>query len=94
MDMRIVAGDATSAHELADALTVALGGGRVSLRRARPRTEVRVRGGSDQTVLRVLGTIDRWLDDAGSRSVEMWLGERSYRIGCPSSIGSLTLLRS
>ena len=81
MEMRIVAGDAASAHELADALTVALGDGHVSLRRDCPSAEVRVRGGSDQTVLRVLDTIEGWLDHAGSRSAEMWLGERSYRIG-------------
>ena len=80
MEMRIVAGDAASAHELADALAVAFGDGRVSLRRGRPSAEVRVRGGSDQTVLRVLDTVDRWLDRAGSRSAEMWLGEHSYKI--------------
>jgi hypothetical protein len=80
MEMRIVAGDSESACVLADALTVALGDARVSLRRDRPNVEVRVRGGSDQTVLRVLDTVDRWLDHASSTSAEMWLGERSYTI--------------
>jgi hypothetical protein len=80
MEMRILAGDAASADELADALTVALGDGRVLLRRNRRSAEVRVRDSSDQTVIRVLDTIDRWLDHAGSRSAEMWLGERSYRL--------------
>ncbi len=80
MEIRIVAGDAVSASALADALIATFGDARVSLRRDRPNAEVRVRGGSDQTVLRVLDTVDRWLDHAGSRSAEMWLGERSYRI--------------
>jgi hypothetical protein len=81
MEMRIVSGDSESARALADALTAAFGDDRVSLRRDRPSVEVRVRGGSDRTVLRVLDTVDRWLGDAGSRSAEMWLGERSYRFG-------------
>jgi hypothetical protein len=80
MEMRIVAGDSESAALLADALMVAFGDARVSLRRDPPDAEVRVRGGSDQTVLRVLDTVDRWLDHTGSRSAEMWLGERSYRV--------------
>ena len=80
MEMRIVAGDSESACVLADALTVAFGDALVSLRRDRPNVEVRVRGGSDQTVLRVLDTVDRWLNHTGSRSAEMWLGERSYTI--------------
>jgi hypothetical protein len=80
MEMRIVAGDSESACVLADALTVAFGDARVSLRPDRPNVEVRVRGRSDQTVLRVLDTVDRWLDHASSRSAEMWLGERSYTI--------------
>ncbi len=80
MEMRIVAGDSESAFALAESLTVAFGDARVSLRRDRPNVEVRVRGGSDQTVLRVLDTVDRWLDHAGSKSAEMWLGKRSYTI--------------
>ena len=80
MEMRIVAGDSESASVLADALRVACSDARVSLRRDRPNVEVRVRGRSDQTVLRVLDTVDRWLDHASSRSAEMWLGERSYTI--------------
>jgi hypothetical protein len=80
MEMRILTGDSESASALAAALTAAFGDARVSLRRDRPRVEVRVRGGSDQTVLRVLDTVDRWLDDAGSRSAELWLGGRSCRV--------------
>jgi hypothetical protein len=80
MELRIQAGDPESASALAEALTAAFGGDRVSLRRDRPNVEVRVKGGSDRTLVRVLETVDRWLDHAGSRSAEMWLGERSYTI--------------
>ena len=81
MDVRIVPGDSESATSLAEALTAAFGGDRVSLWRDRPKAEVRVQGGgSDRTVLRVLDTVDRWLDHAGFRSAELWLGERSCRL--------------
>lgn len=86
-EMRIMAGDAVSACALADALIATFGNDRVSLRSDRPSVEVQVRGGSDRTVLRVLDTVERWLDHAGSGSAEMWLGDRSYRIArrVPSS---------
>ncbi len=80
MEMRIVPGDFESAGDLADALIAAFGDDRVSFWSDRPRAEVRVQGASDPTVLRVLDTVDRWLDHAGSRSAELWLGERSYRV--------------
>lgn len=81
MDVRIVPGDSESATSLAEALTAAFGDDRVSLWRDRPKVEVRVQGGgSDRTVLRVLDTVDRWLDHAGFRSADLWLGERSYRL--------------
>ena len=80
MEMRIVPGDFESAGDLADALIAALGDHRVSLRSDHPRVEVRVQGATDRTVLRVLDTVDRWLDHAGSRSAELWLGDRSYRL--------------
>jgi len=78
MEMRIVAGDSESACILADALTAVFGGRRVSFRRDHRDREVRVRGGSDPTVLRVLRTIDEWLNQGGSRSAAVRLGERSF----------------
>jgi hypothetical protein len=85
MEMRIVAGDSESACVLADALTVAFGDARVSLRPDRLNVEVRVRGRSDQTVSPGAGhsrSLARpcQLQIASSRSGEMWLGERSYAI--------------
>ena len=78
MQMRIVAGDSESACVLADALTADFGARRVFFRPDDSKFEVRVRGRSDSTVLRVLDAVDRWLDHGGSRSAEMWLGERSH----------------
>jgi hypothetical protein len=80
MEMRIVAGDSESACVLGDALTAIFGPRRVSFRRDDPMREVRIRGGSDPTVLRVLGAVDGWLNHGASRSAEMWLGERSYTL--------------
>ena len=88
MEMRIVPGDSESAGDLADALIAALGDHRVSLRSDHPRVEVRVQGATDRTVLRVLDTVDRWLDHAGSRSAELWLGDRSYRLARWAPAGS------
>ena len=86
MEMRIVAGDSESACVLGDALTAVFGARRVSFRRDDPRCEVRVRGGSDPTVLRVLEAVDKWLNHGGSRSAELWLGERSYTVADQASI--------
>jgi hypothetical protein len=80
MVMRIVVPDATSASGLAERLSLALGAERISLLGRSRRIDVRVERGSDRTVLRVLEAVERWLDQAGVGSVEMWLGERSYRL--------------
>jgi hypothetical protein len=68
------------ASALAEALTADFGNDRISLWGDRPELEVRVEGGLDRTVLRVLDTVDNWLDQVGFTSAEMWLGERSYRV--------------
>ena len=80
MKMRIVVEDAGSASTLAEALTTDFGHDRISLGGDRPEVEVRVDGGLDRTVLRVLDTVERWLDQAGFASAEMWLGKRSYML--------------
>jgi hypothetical protein len=80
MEMRIVLGDAGSASALAERLSAAFGPDRVSLWSDRPEVEVLVVGESDRTVLGVLDTVDRWLDQVGPGSAEMWLGERSYSV--------------
>jgi hypothetical protein len=74
MELRIVVPDAPSATVLADRLIVAFGSEQVSLRDGRPEVDV-----PDSAILRALEAVERWLDQARVGSVEMWLGERSYR---------------
>jgi hypothetical protein len=80
MEMRIVVPDAASTGALAERLTAAFGPERISLLDDRREVDVRVEGASDHTVLRVLDTVERWLDEMAAGSAEMWLGEHSYRI--------------
>jgi hypothetical protein len=80
MEMRIVLGDAGSANALAEALTAAFGNGQIWLWDDRPEVGLQVEGDSDGNVLRVLDTVERWLDKAGLGSAEMWLGEHSYKV--------------
>ncbi len=77
MEMRIVVAD--GATTLAGRLAVVFGADRISLLGDR-EVDVRVEGESDRTVLGVLDTVDRWLDQAAGGSAEMWLGENSYRV--------------
>jgi hypothetical protein len=80
MEMRIVVPDAASATVLADRLTVTFGPERISLRRERREVDVLIDPEPDPAILRVLDAVERWIDQARVGSVEMWLGERSYRI--------------
>ena len=79
MELRIVVPDATSATVLADRLIVAFGCEHVSLRDGQREVDVRIDREPDSTILRALEAVERWLDQARVGSVEMWLGERSYR---------------
>ena len=80
MEMRIVVPDATSASGLAERLSIVFGAERISLWGDCREVDVRVERGSDRAVLHVLDAVERWLDQAGVRTVEMWLGERSYKL--------------
>jgi hypothetical protein len=80
MEMRIVVPDAASATVLADRLTVTFGPERISLRRERRAVDVLIDPEPDRAILRVLDAVERWIDQSRVGSVEMWLGERSYRI--------------
>jgi hypothetical protein len=80
MEMRIVVPDAATASAQAERLTAAFGPERISLLDDRREVDVRVESPSDHAVLRVLDTVERWLDEMAAGSAEMWLGENSYRI--------------
>jgi hypothetical protein len=80
MKMRIVVPDATGANGLAERLSIAFGAEHISLRRDHREVDVRVERGSDKAILRVLDTVERWLDQTTVASVEMRLGERSHKL--------------
>jgi len=80
MEMRIVVPDAASATLLADRLTVAFGAERILLRGERREVDILIDREPDPVILRVLDAVLRWLDQARVGFVEMWLGERSYRL--------------
>jgi hypothetical protein len=80
MEMRIVVPDAASATVLADRLTVTFGPERISLQREQREVDVLIDPEPDRAILRVLDAVERWIDQSRVGSVEMWLGERSYRI--------------
>ena len=80
MEMRIVVPDDASATVVADWLTVAFGSERISLRGDRREADVLIDREPDWAILRVLDAVERSIDQARVGSVEMWLGERSYRI--------------
>lgn len=80
MEMRIVVPEAASTSTLAERLSFVCGKERISLVDDRQEVGVRVEGASDRTVLRVIETVERWLEERAGGSVEMWLGEHSYRL--------------
>jgi hypothetical protein len=80
MEMRIVVPEAAGTSTLAERLSAVFGMERISLLDDRGQVGVRVEGASDRAVLRVIDTVERWLEERAAGSVEMWLGEHSYRI--------------
>ena len=80
MEMRIVVPDADSATMLADQLSIDLGFERVSLRRERREVDILLDREPEPAIVGILEAVERWLDQAHTGSVEMWLGERSYRL--------------
>lgn len=80
MEMRIIVRDADSATMLADQLSVDFGFEHVSLRRERPGVDILIDREPEPAIVRILEAVERWLDQAHTGSVEMWLGDRSYRL--------------
>jgi hypothetical protein len=80
MKMRIVVPAAGHRRGLAERLITVFGPDRVSPAEEQHEVDVRVEGPWDAAVLRVVATVEQWLDEIAANSTEMWLGEHSYRI--------------
>ena len=80
MEMRVVVPDAASVASLAERLKTAMGSDRISVRGDGQELGIDLERESDRGVVRVLDTVERWYDQAGVGSVEMWLGKRSYTL--------------
>ena len=80
MEMRIVAPDAASASALAERLTTTFGSELISLQPERPEVDVLIDREAAPSIVRVVDTVERWLDQARVGTVELWLGERSYTL--------------
>ena len=80
MEMRIVLPDETSASALAQRLSLALGTDRIRLRDLPGEFDVLIDPEPPAGIAGVVGAVVRWFDDARVATVELWLGERSYRL--------------
>ncbi len=80
MEIRIVVPDTASASALAERLTVAFGSEQISLRGDRSEVDVLIDREPEPALVRVLDTVERWFDQARVGTVELWLGERSYKL--------------
>lgn len=78
--MRIVVPDPAGASDLAERLTVAFGAGSISFGVERREVDVSIEGEPDPAIVRVVDAVERWFDQARVGDIEMWLGERSYRL--------------
>jgi len=80
MEMRIVVPDLAGATSLAERLTIAFGSERISFEGERQAVEVLIDGEPDRAIARVVDAVTRWFDQARVGTIEIWLGERSYRL--------------
>ena len=80
MEMRIVVPDAAGATSLAERLAIAVGTERISFEGERREVDVLIDGEPDPAIVRVVEAVAHWFDQARVGTVEMWLGERSYRL--------------
>ncbi len=80
MEIRIVVPDTASAYALAERLIAAFGSEHISLRGDRGEVDVQIDREPEPGLVRVLDTVERWFDQARVGTVELWLGERSYKL--------------
>jgi hypothetical protein len=79
MEMRIVLPDATSATALAQ-LSHELGSDSIRLRDRPGEVDILIEPEPPAGVAGVIGAVVRWFDHARVATVELWLGDHSYRL--------------
>jgi hypothetical protein len=79
MEMRIVLPEATTATALAQ-LSLALGTDSIRLRDRPGEVDILVDPEPPAGVAGVVGAVVRWFDLARVATVELWLGDHSYRL--------------
>jgi len=80
MEMRIVVPDAPSATALEQRLRLALGTERIRLRDRPGEVDILIEPEPPAGVAGVIGAVVRWFDHARVATVELWLGDHSYRL--------------
>jgi len=80
MEIRIVVPAAGSVSSLAERLASRYGTERILHGGDRSEVGIEVASEADRAVIGVLESVERWLDQVGLSSAEMWLGEHVYRL--------------
>lgn len=86
MEMRILVPDAASASSLAEQLVVACGSDHITLRGERREVDVLI--DREPAIVRVVDTVERWLEQTRVGTVELRLGQHSYRLARASPVES------
>ena len=87
VEIRVEVTDTPGVHGLMRRLAGVFDRSSVSFDRA--RKEVRVRSEwESRAVVQVLGAVEAWLAEDGPDSAELSIGDRSYTLVAPASIGS------
>jgi hypothetical protein len=88
MEMRIVVPDAPSATALAQQLRLALGTEQIRLRDRPGVVDILIDPAPTAGLAGVLEAVVRWFDYARAATVELWLGDRSYRLARWTPVGT------
>jgi hypothetical protein len=82
MVIRVATKDAESAKPLVVDLAWLFGGESVSLQ-PDGEVQVRLRGEANGDLVPTLKAVEHWLDETGTASAEVWVGERAYTVCAP-----------
>ena len=80
MEIRILVPDAASGTSLAERLATTFGPDHVSLREQSREVDVLIDREPEPAIVRVVDAVARWFEQARVASVELRLGQRSYKL--------------